>query len=118
MKREDIFEYVKEFYGTLPEYLWKKYPEYAVLRHNNNNKWYGVVMNLPEDKLGLDGDRMVDILDVKLDPAMIGSLLLEDGFYPAYHMNKTYWITILLDGTISDEDIKRFIEMSYNLTKK
>ena len=35
MKREEIFQYVKEQYGTEPEYLWKKDPDSAVLRHKN-----------------------------------------------------------------------------------
>ena len=36
MKKEEIFEYVQKQYGTLPEYLWSKLPDSAVLRHK---KW-------------------------------------------------------------------------------
>ena len=54
-------------------------------------------MNVPEHRLGLPGDGSVNVLDVKCDPRMIGSLLSEKGFLPAYHMNKSTWISVLLD---------------------
>ncbi|MDD7739243.1 MAG: MmcQ/YjbR family DNA-binding protein [Fusicatenibacter sp.] len=36
---------------------------------------------------------------------------------PAYHMNKAHWNSIILDGTVPDQDIKRMIAESYDLTK-
>ncbi len=68
--RKEIFEYVKEKYNTIPEYLWNKYPLYAVLKHRNN-KWYGIIMNISKEKLGLDGKGEVDIIDVKCESEMI-----------------------------------------------
>lgn len=49
---------------------------------------------------------------------MLGSLLEEKGFYPAYHMNKEHWITIFLDGSVDDEKILSLIDISYDLTVK
>lgn len=37
---------------------------------------------------------------------------------PAYHQNKEYWNSIILDGTIPDTDIKRMIAESYDLICK
>ena len=34
---------------------------------------------------------------------------------PAYHMNKTHWNSIILDGTVPDKDIKRMVAESYDL---
>jgi O-6-methylguanine DNA methyltransferase len=34
---------------------------------------------------------------------------------PGWHQNKEHWNTIILDGTIPDEDIKRMISESYDL---
>lgn len=34
---------------------------------------------------------------------------------PAYHQNKEHWNTIILDGSIPEEDIKRMIAESYDL---
>ena len=120
MKREAIFEYVKKQYSTEPEYLWMKWPEYAVLRHADNNKWYAIIMNVSRATLGLDGDsdEVIDILDVKCDSTAIDFFRQMDGFLPAYHMSKTNWITILLDGSVADEKIKDFIDASFQMTAR
>lgn len=114
MKREEIYEYVKKQYGTVPEYLWKESPESAVLRHKNG-KWYGVLMEVERARLGLEGDTKVDIIDVKCNPDMVGLLTQICGFLPGYHMNKRHWITMLLDGTVSEEKVLDFLDMSYDL---
>ena len=114
LKREEIFEYVKKQYGTVPEYLWKESPKSAVLRHKNG-KWYAVLMQVEKSRLGLEGDTKVDIIDVKCDPDMVGLLTQTYGFLPGYHMNKKYWITMLLDGTVSEAKILDFLDMSYDL---
>ena len=114
MKREEIYEYVKKQYGTVPEYLWKESLESAVLRHSNG-KWYAVSMQVEKSRLGLEGDTKVDIIDVKCDPDMVGLLTQTYGFLPGYHMNKKYWITMLLDGTVSEAKILDFLDMSYDL---
>ena len=66
-------------------------------------------------RLGLEGDTKVDIIDVKCDPDMVGLLTQTYGFLPGYHMNKKYWITMLLDGTVSEAKILDFLDMSYDL---
>lgn len=116
--RNEIFQYAKERFGTEPEYLWMKFPNYAVLRNSNNSKWYAAIMDVQKLKLGLKGKEYVDILDVKCDPIMIGSLLNSKGYLPAYHMNKSTWITILLDGSISKDEIFNLIDLSYEMTQK
>lgn len=112
--REEIFEYVKKQYGTIPEYLWSSSPDSAVLRHQNG-KWYAVIMNVEKSKLGLDGNGTVEIMDVKCDPEMTGMIIQTYGFLPGYHMNKQHWIMILLDGTVGESKILDFLDMSYDL---
>ena len=114
MDREEIFEYVKKQYGTIPEYLWSSSPDSAVLRHHNG-KWYAVIMNVERSKLGLDGDDTVEIIDVKCDPEMTGMIIQTYGFLPGYHMNKQHWITSLLDGIVGESKILDFLDMSYDL---
>ena len=101
MDRKDVFEYVKKQYGTVPEYLWKESPESAVLRHKNG-KWYAVLMQVKKSKLELEGEGTVDIINVKCEPDMVGVLIETYGFLPGYHMNKEHWITMLMDGTVSE----------------
>ena len=45
--REDVLRYAKGKYRTEPEYLWRRFPHYAVLRHEDNRKWYGLIMDIP-----------------------------------------------------------------------
>lgn len=114
LQRERLFQHIGNFYGAEPEYLWAKYPSYAVFRHPASRKWYAAILDIPKSKLGMPEDTYVDILDIKCDPVLVGSLLAEDGFFPAYHMNKKSWITILLDETVPDEKIFSLLEMSYD----
>ena len=116
MTREDLFRYAQDTYGTEPEYLWKSSPDYAVLRHVENPKWYGIVMYVECAKLGIDGEGMVDILDVKCDPMQLEFLCRQPGFLPGYHMNHRQWLTVLLDGTVPDDQILDLLDQSYTLT--
>ena len=114
VKTEEIFEYVQKQYGTIPEYLWSKSPDSVVLRHKNG-KWYAVFMTVEKSKLGLEGNDLVAIMDVKCDPEMTSMIIQTYGFLPGYHMNKQHWITILLDGSVSEAKTLDFLDMSYDL---
>lgn len=116
--RDEILEYVENKYKVKAEYPWAKSPDYAVLRHSDNQKWFALVMNISKDKLGMQEQDLVDVINVKCDPVMIGSLRMKDGFFAAYHMNKEHWITIILDGTVEMDEICELIDLSYDLTKK
>lgn len=115
MTRQDIFAWCKQQYGIEPDYPWNDWN--AVLRHKDNRKWFGLVLEVKGNKLGMDMEKMVDLLNIKCDPVLIGSLLLQRGFFPAYHMNKDNWISILLDDPENDEKIKFLLDMSYEMTK-
>ncbi len=112
--RNDVLSLAQDRYGTEAEYLFARYPGFAVLRHPNK-KWYGVIMDLSRQKLDLPGEGMVDVLNVKCDPVMSGSLRLQPGILPGYHMNKERWITILLDGTVDMEQIGILLDISYDM---
>ena len=115
-QREKVLSYAKRIYDTEPEYLWARYPGYAVLRHDDNNKWFGVIMDIPGEKLGLKAAGRVDILEVKLDPAIAGSFLSEAGVLPAYHMKKGSWLTALLNDTLPDEKVFSLLDLSFEIT--
>lgn len=116
ISRTEIFQYANKKYGTKPDYPWMKLPGYAVLRHSENTKLYGLIANVSRKKLQLDGDEIVDILNVKCDPILIGSLRMQDGILPAYHMNRFNWISILLDGSVDINMIYSLLDMSFELT--
>ncbi len=113
-QEERMMAYVLETYGSEPERLWAKYPDDIVFRHPASRKWYAIIMGITWNKLGIPKDTAVDVLDVKCSPLMIGSLLDEEGFFPAYHMNKNNWITIVLNDSVPDEKIYSLLELSYH----
>ena len=115
INRDVILNYAFSTYGTEPEYPWESSPDNAVLRNTMSGKWYAIIMCVKRQILGLDGDGFVDVMNVKCDPILVGSLRMKNGFLPAYHMNKDKWISILLDGSVSMEEIFPLIDESYNL---
>lgn len=114
--RNVVLKFALEQYGTEPEYPWMRLPDYAVIRHTDNKKWYAIVMDVPRNKLGLNGNDLIDILNIKCDPIMNGSLQMQEGFLPAYHMHKGNWITVLLDGSVDKEMIFSLLDMSFAMT--
>ncbi len=116
--KEQILRYAKKTYKTIPDAPFSTAPTYSVLRHGGTRKWYALFMDVPRNRLGMDSDERVDILNVKCDPILSGSLRMNKGFLPAYHMHRENWLTILLDGTVGAEDIYPLLDMSYELTKK
>ena len=114
MTRQELFTWIRQQYGTEPEYPWHDWN--AVLRHNDNNKWYGVVLEVSADKLGLPEAGIIDVLNVKSDPLLIGSLRGQDGYFPAYHMNKEKWLSIQLGKPELDDAIKDLLSLSHELT--
>ena len=116
MTREDIFDFVSKRYDVKPDYPWQKYKNYAALRHPDNEKWFGLVMDITSDKLGLDNNEEIDVLNVKLRKEFVGPLRKKKGIYRAYHMDKNNWVTINLDEVKKTEEIQDLIAESYELT--
>lgn len=113
----NLHAYIEETYGVAGEYPFTKDVTTCVFRHQSNRKWFAVIMEIPGEKLGLSGGGAVQVVNVKCDTRLIGSFRLEKGIFPAYHMSKAHWLTVLLDGTVEDDKMKFLIDMSYDLTK-
>lgn len=111
--KQKIIDYVKLEYGTIPENLWAKFPNYVVLRRNDVGKWFGIIMDVNYKTLGINKEGKVWVLNVKLNETDINFLLNEKGFLPAYHMNKRTWISVLLDGDVEFNLICALINQSY-----
>lgn len=114
MTREALLSWVPDCFGADWEYPWGD--DNAVIRHRENRKWFAVILTVGRDKLGIPGDGTVDVVNVKCDPRLIGTLISQPGFHRAYHMNKEKWISIRLDGTVEEETVRMLITMSYDLT--
>ena len=115
--RKAIFAYANEVYQSTPEYLWAGDPDSAVLKHTDNKKWSALIMNVSKEKLGLNDKEEVDIINMKCDPDMIGTLRMINGIFAGYHMNKKYWISVLLDGSVDESMIYDLLDKSFALTE-
>ena len=111
-----IMALVQEKYGNQLEYLWEKSPDTAVLRHEDNQKWYAILMRIPWDRLDKGRDGLVEAVNLKHD--QVADLLSQMGIFPAFHMNKRYWISLPLDDTLTDEKVLELFERSWFLTSK
>ena len=118
MTREELTEYIFNEYSVAPDCPFARDGETCVFRHLNNRKWFALLMNIPYRTLGIERDGSVDVLNLKCDPLFAGPLRGKPGFYPAYHMNKDKWITVLLDGSAAREDIIALLAMSHSLTAR
>lgn len=105
--REEALDFCNSFQNVIEDYPFHD-SNWALMRHKHNKKTFACVY---------ERDEMIWI-NVKCDPewrdfwrGAFSSVI------PAYHMNKTHWNSIILDGTVPDEDIKKMIIESYELTK-
>lgn len=116
MDRAGLEKYIMETYSADADFPWADSPQSEVFRHYDNRKWFALVMTIPREKVGLQGNEILNVVNLKCEPAIIGSLCAEPGFFPAYHMNKANWITIALDGSVPDDKIKILVDRSFELT--
>ena len=121
--RTQVIGRIQSLYGVSPEYLWSSSPDSAVFRHTVNGKWFGVLMRVSAEKLprlretGTGGTEFVNILNLKCEPELAAALAAgKRGIFPAYHMNKTHWISVCLNGSVSEEELDSLIELSFELT--
>lgn len=116
IKRQEIFDYVQEHYNSIPEHLFAKHPDVAVLRNAKTNKWYGVVMTVEKRKLGINEDGLIEIMNLKGNPEFNSIIRSQNYIMAAYHMNKKHWITVLLDYNFPKSELFELIQWSHQLT--
>ena len=116
MTKQEFLEYCLNTYNTTADYPFDEDFETSVLRHADNRKWYSIVMRVSRRKFGFDSDEVIDVVNLKLPLEMFGSFGRADGVYPAYHMNKLHWISVLLPDA-ADDLIKFLANASYEATK-
>lgn len=113
-----LTDYVRNTYGDELEFLWEKFPDNAIWRRKDNEKWYGVFLTVQGSKLGMKSDEIAEIIDLRIKPEEMETVLQNDHYYPGWHMNKKSWYTIVLDEGVPDDEICRRLNESYRLAKK
>ena len=116
---KQIIKYTQEKYNSEPEFLWEKFPTYCIFRNCKTKKWFAVIGTISKNKVdkNLKSTDIVEIIDLRAPKEDVPELIKQDNIYPGWHMNKKSWITIILDGSMSSKDIKKYIDSSYLLIK-
>ena len=114
-------DYVAKTYNGKLEYLWEKSSRKSstkagVFRHQDSKKWYGAFLTTDWSKFEVDRSGTIEVLNVKNDHVV--ELIQRKGIYPAFHMNKKYWLSLPLDDTLRDTELFALLDESFTLTKK
>ncbi len=113
-RRAEVLRYCKETYGTEADYPFQDSDAQVVRKPSG--KWYGLLMTIPADKL-IPGKRgEVEVINLKATPARIENPDFRYVF-PAWHMNRKYWISVLLDSAIPEDLLHTLIDESYGLVR-
>ena len=113
-----LMEYCERKFGTEPEAPWEDSPDAYTFKTAKRNKWYALFMTIPYKSLGLVAKGALDVVNIKLPPEKVLDLIDRVHFYPAYHMNKKHWITIVLDKEVDEPLVQQLLEESYGLVEK
>lgn len=118
MTRSEFEVLVLDTYGIRADYPFEEDFETGVFRHLDSGKWFGIAMHIPYNRIILDADGMVDVVNFKCAPEVVESIAgVEPGVYRAYHMNKTHWLTVML-CECDVETITWLLGISFDLTRR
>ena len=109
-------------YGVSAEFPWDKYPGNGTFKCKSNGKWFAALLTVEYGKLGAgaksvthDDDETVEVINLKAAPEDIPELTKHRGVFPAYHMNKKHWISVILDDTLDDAAVTELVRASHDL---
>lgn len=115
---QSLAEYAAQTYGSSLEFLWKASPTSSVLRRQDNAKWYCAFLTVEACKLGLPGNDVLEIADVRCRTEELERLIDGRRYFAGYHMNKKHWLTMMLDGSIPLEELRARLDESWRLAEK
>lgn len=115
--REQLETYVKTKYNVESEQLPFNKEDYAIFRHGDTGKWFAVFIVKPRKELGLEGTGETEIVSLKVhDPMLADTLMQQTGYLKGYPSAKWHWVSIVLDGTVPFNEIRKWLDESYIAT--
>lgn len=111
----ELIDEIAQVYDLTPEFLWAKFPTNAVFRRTDSKKWFAAILTVQPDRINRTGKKPLEILDLRMaNPLQVDGV----NYLPGYHMNKKSWFTVVLDGTVSTEQLMTLMATSYQLAAK
>lgn len=117
---EGLVEHVKATYEVAPAHPFKRHPEIIGFKVPEVDKLFGIILPVDYcqiDKASSRTDQVL-VLNLKGKPDHIVERIDNDRYFPAYHMNKKHWFSLLLDAQTDWEQLIRLLAESYSLVKK
>ena len=115
--KDEYVAWIKSRFSAFPDFPWPDTPDYCVFRCPNE-KWFVLVMKVKYRQLGLTGEEEVWVVNMKAPSDKIPELIDKASVFPAWHMNKKHWITVLLTAATDFEKLCQLTEISYELVNK
>ena len=116
--KDDYIAWIKSKFGAEPDYPWPDDAPYSFVFRCPNEKWFALVMRIKYRQLGLTGDENVWVVNMKAEQDTIPNLVDRKSIFPAWHMNKKHWITILLTAVTDFNKLCELTEKSYELVTR
>ncbi|MFI5505636.1 MmcQ/YjbR family DNA-binding protein [Corynebacterium kutscheri] len=112
MNRSEVITLIHHRFGAPQDAPFSTYPEHFVFRVPGG-KWFALLLRIEDNKIGGTTTELVDVLITKNDPDRIAMLLTHPAHAPAYHINKTHWISTRID-MCEPVDIEELLVDSYD----
>ena len=113
--KDDYIAWIKSKFGAEPDYPWPDDAPYSFVFRCPNEKWFALVMRIKYRQLGLTGDENIWVVNMKAEQDTISNLVDRKSIFPAWHMNKKHWITVLLTAVTDFDKLCELTEKSYEL---
>ena len=113
MTSAELDEYILDHYAAESSHSFDTDRSVTVYSRSDNKKWFAATKNIGYRYLGIGREGRIDILNVSVNPRLVATLREREGFRPAWRMNRNRWVTILLDGSVPDDEIRSYLDMSY-----
>lgn len=112
--KKKYVDFIQNKFGCKGDNPWSDTPENTVFRCKNK-KWFALIIKIKFSRLGVSGDEEVFAVNLKANPKIIPEITDKITVFPAWHMNKKYWITVLLTEAADWEKLCTLTEQSFEL---
>ena len=113
MTLAEVEDYIRSNFEATGDHSFEGDPTVTIFRRLDNNQRFAATKNVGRRSVDAGQSGRIDILNLSLDPRLVTSLRTREGFRPAWRMNRNKWVTVLLDGTVPDDEIRTYLDMSY-----
>ena len=115
--KEKYVDFLHSYFNAPGDNPWAEEPyDSSTVYRCPNNKWFALVMQIKFKNLGFESDEPVWAVNLKAEN--VEAITDKKSIFPAYHMNKKYWITVLLTAVTDFEKLCELTKKSYALVQK